>query len=701
MSNPGRYRKLVLVVVTALAVVASADKPPFKANEKAAFADERTVNFVRPGLSIKVNSAEIGADGAITVLFTLSDPRGLPLDREGITTPGPVAVSFVAAHIPEGQQQYVAYTTRQATGSVSGTVTQAGADTGGTFTKIADGQYRYVFGTRVPAGSHRASTHAIGIYGSRNLQEFDLGTNYASAVFHFVPSGGQVSVVRDIVRSQSCNKCHDEIAAHGGSRRGVELCILCHTPQTTDPDTGNTVNFPVMIHKLHAGRELPSVKAGKPYRIIGFNNTLFDWSTVGFPSDIRRCEACHEQTTGAAQAMAHLTRPTRASCGSCHDDVNFATGEGHAAGPQISDNQCATCHVPQGELEFDASIRGAHTVPQDSAELSGLIVELLRVDDGAPGRRPIVTFTLKDKTGSAISTSSLTNLSLILAGPTTGYGFTNFGSDVATPGYVSEDARQAQCSPDGTCVYTFRHAVPENARGSFSIGVEGRRSETLLAGTTRARNVQYGAQNKVIHFSVDGTPVQPARNVVATGRCNQCHTKLALHGQNRNEVAMCILCHSPALTDIARRPIAQNPQDRDQPPQGVNFNLLIHRIHTGEHLTAAGRPYVVVGFGGSHNDFSEVRFPAMSPTGAPGDRRNCAMCHLNGSEQLLTRMKDDVQDPQGPIHPVKPITSACTGCHVSLPAASHALVNTSTLGESCDTCHGPTSQFSVSRMHAQ
>ena len=224
--------------------------------------------------------------------------------------------------------------------------------------------------------------------------------------------------------------------------------------------------------------------------------------------------------------------------------------------------------------------------------------------------------------------------------------------------------------------------------------------ETLLAGTTRAMNVQYGAQNKVIHFSVDGTPVQPARALVATANCNRCHTRLALHGQNRNEVAMCILCHSPALTDIARRPIAQNPSDRDQPPQGVNFNLLIHRIHTGEHLTAAGRSYVVVGFGGSHNDFSEVRFPAMSPTGAPGDRRNCAMCHINGSEQVLTRMKDDVQDPQGPIHPVKPITSACTGCHVNLSTASHALVNTSTLGESCDTCHGPTSQFSVGRMHA-
>ena len=128
---------------------------------------------------------------------------------------------------------------------------------------------------------------------------------------------------------------------------------------------------------------------------------------------------------------------------------------------------------------------------------------------------------------------------------------------------------------------------------------------------------------------------------------------------------MCVLCHNPSLTDVARRPTAINPQDRELPPQGVNFNLLIHRIHTGEHLAADGKSYTVVGFGGSHNDFTEVRYAAMSPTGTPGDLRNCAMCHVNGSEQILTRLQNDVMDPQGPINPVKPITSACTGCHVS------------------------------------
>ena len=696
-----RWRYSLGSLAMAAALAGAGERPLYRSNAKEAFADPKTISFVRPGLTVRVASADIASDGSISVNFNVADPRGLPLDRDGITTPGAIALSFIAAFLPQSQQQYIAYTTRQATGKVSGTVTQASSDTGGAYVKIADGQYRYTFGTKAPSTLDRSTTHTIGIYGSRNLLEFDLGTNYVSTTFNFVPNGGAVAKVRDIIRSESCNKCHDELSAHGGSRRGVEMCVLCHTPQTIDPDTGNTVDFPVMVHKIHAGKELPSVQAGTPYNIVGFGGAVLDWSTVGYPSNIRRCESCHEQNTGAAQATAYLTRPTRTSCGSCHDDVNFATGKNHAAGPQISDNQCATCHVPQGELDFDASIRGAHVVPQDSAALSGLIVELLRVDDGSPGKRPIVTFTLKDKAGAGVATTRVTSLSLVMAGPTTDYGYTSFGSDVTTPGYVSEDARTATCTPAGTCIYTFRHAVPENARGSYSIGIESRRSEVLLAGTTREVRVQYGAKNKVLSFTVDGTPMQARKDVVTTDQCNQCHTSISAHGENRNQVEMCVLCHNPSLTDVARRPTALNLSDRSQPPQGVNFNLLIHRIHSGEHLTAEGRPYVVVGFGGSHNDFSEVRYPAMAPTGAPGDRRNCAMCHVKGSEQILTRMQLDVMDPQGPINPIKPIASACTGCHVSTPAASHALLNTSVLGESCQICHGPAAEASVAKSHAQ
>jgi OmcA/MtrC family decaheme c-type cytochrome len=143
------------------------------------------------------------------------------------------------------------------------------------------------------------------------------------------------------------------------------------------------------------------------------------------------------------------------------------------------------------------------------------------------------------------------------------------------------------------------------------------------------------------------------------------------------------------------------PADKLLPFQGVNFNLLIHRIHDGANLPALGRSYTVVGFQGSHNDFTTTLYPAFDPTGNPLDLANCSMCHLNGSEQTLPLGKNQVTDPQGPISPVQAITSACTGCHADTPSAAHALANTDALGESCTVCHSTGAQFSVGSMHAQ
>jgi OmcA/MtrC family decaheme c-type cytochrome len=565
---------------------------------------------------------------------------------------------------------------------------------------MGDG-YRYTFSTRAPSGFDQTTTHTIGIYASRDLTEFDMGTNYASATFNFVPNGSTVTLVRDVIRTQSCNKCHDQLSAHGGSRRGMQMCVLCHTPQTTDPDTGNTVDLIVMAHKIHMGSDLPSVQAGKPYQIIGFQGSVKDWSTVVLPSDPRRCEVCHEQNSGATQASAYLTKPTRVACGACHDDVNFASGANHAGGPQISDNQCTACHIPQGELDFDASMKGAHLVPADSKDLKGLVFQIVKVENGSAGQKPRVTFTVKDNSGAAVPLSSLNNLSFVMAGPTTDYGYTSFGSDVTTPGYVSESATTAaQCGADGTCTYNFNHAVPSGAHGTFAIGMEGRRTETLLPGTVTEMSVQYGGDNKVAYFSVDGSPVQPRRKVADIASCNQCHFDLTLHGTNRNDVEMCVLCHNPANTDAAQRPNATDPAERTKPPQGINLALLIHRIHTGENLIEDGKSYTVIGRNGSINDFTEVRFSLMSPQGGPGDTRNCMRCHVDGSQFASGGVKD-VMDPQGFINPVKPTSSACIGCHASAADSSHALANTTSIGESCAVCHSSDDAFAVDKVHAQ
>ena len=145
------WRATVITAAAALSL-SSAPRRPYSPHEKAFYADPALVEFVSPGLTITVNSAGIAANGTISVVYSLTDPNGLPLDSAGVTTPGAISVSLVAATIPNNQEQYTAYTTRSATGTVLGTIQQPGADSGGTTTAVAPGQYQYTFATKAPAG---------------------------------------------------------------------------------------------------------------------------------------------------------------------------------------------------------------------------------------------------------------------------------------------------------------------------------------------------------------------------------------------------------------------------------------------------------------------------------------------------------------------------------------------------------------------
>ena len=233
------------------------------------------------------------------------------------------------------------------------------------------------------------------------------------------------------------------------------------------------------------------------------------------------------------------------------------------------------------------------------------------------------------------------------------------------------------------------------------MGIEGRLSATLLAGTVIQMTTNYGGKNQVIYFSVDGTPVQSRRSVVALSNCNNCHAYLELHGSLRNNTEYCVLCHNPSNTDASTRASATNPADKSAPPQGINFAMMVHKIHTGVNLATFGATYTIVGFGGSHNDFSGVRFPAMGPTGAVQDTAECYVCHANGSESVLPIGKNLVTDPQGLLNPAPATTSACTACHLNQSALAHAASNTDPkFGESCDICHGAAGQFSATQVHA-
>jgi OmcA/MtrC family decaheme c-type cytochrome len=321
------------------------------------------------------------------------------------------------------------------------------------------------------------------------------------------------------------------------------------------------------------------------------------------------------------------------------------------------------------------------------------------------GQKPVVAFTVKDVNGKPLAMSALEDLSFTMAGPTTDYGYTSFGSDVTTPGYVTEDGTVATCDANSNCVYTFLHAVPAKATGSYGIAVESERLENVLANTTSAQQVETGTPNQVVYFSVDGSAVAPRRTVVLKANCNNCHVNINGHGARRNDPEYCVMCHNPSDTDAATRAMAKVAADAAMPPQTINMAVMFHRLHDGVNVTAnGGKPYIVVGHGGSHNDFSGILFPAMSPAGAATDLQNCSLCHVNSTEQndlpLMSGL-NQVVDPQGWINPIQPTASACSGCHVSKSESSHFLANTNSLGESCTVCHSAGGQFAVDAVHAQ
>ena len=660
---------LVVLLLTAAAgltaaVVKDGIYTPF---DKEYYLTDEQVAFIRPGFDVEIVDYAIAEDGTVSVVYTIKDSGGLPLDQNGVYTPGTFRISFLIASIPADKDHYVSYITRSVTSSITGvTAIQPTSDSGGTTEEIEIGTYRYTFDFKLPQGYDREATHSIGFYSQRDLSEFELGSPMDDGVLTFVPSGAEVEKIRQLSTDAACAKCHDFLQVHG-RRHSLDLCIMCHYDGVIDPDTENSVDMPIMAHKIHAGASLEH-----GYVIIGHNNSVHDYSEVEFPQDLRYCDTCHVEE--AAQNEAWYLKPTRAACGACHDSVDFASGENHAGGTAISDKFCANCHYPEGELEFDASIKGAHTVPTESKQLAGVNIEILDVTNTGPGENPTVLFHVSDDAGNPIAPSSLNFFNLLMAGPTTDYTTT-----------VSEAAAAGSVPSGEDYTYTFTTPIPEDAEGTFVIGAEGRKDVTLNPGTTKEQSVRDAAENTVFYIAVTDAEPVARRVIVDDTRCETCHRDLALHGTNRrNATVYCQVCHRPNADDSPYRP------EELYPTRSIDFKTLIHRIHTGEELT---RDYTQIGYRGSVVNYNHVLYPS--------DRRTCTMCHLDGTYNVPVAGVEPTTDENEFFSPIPPNSAACLGCHDTVEAAAHAFTNISPFGEGCGACHAAEREFAVARVHAK
>jgi OmcA/MtrC family decaheme c-type cytochrome len=300
------------------------------------------------GLALTIQSVSL-ADGVASVTFKITDANGTPLDRTGVATTGAVTTNWMIGRLGVDEDgspgQYTSYNVKTITAPDGGfvatlpsgatvsepaggptSVTQATSDSGGTYSQAVPGSgiYTYTFHTPVNPPDP-TQTHTIGVWAGR---PFNGQTYAADATYDFRPDGQAVTVQRQVVAEGTCNNCHNPLKAHEGERRETALCIMCHTPQTSDV-FGNTVDFKVMIHKIHRGLNLPSVENGTPYQIVGYRNNISDFSGVQFPQDARNCTACHAQPPAGAPEGSPVNAfeanawedITHTTCFSCHDAV--------------------------------------------------------------------------------------------------------------------------------------------------------------------------------------------------------------------------------------------------------------------------------------------------------------------------------------------------------------------------------------------
>ncbi len=696
---------------------------------------------------ITLTQATVGSAGTVYVDFAVTDADGLPRTIDGIQTFWTLAI--LEEDTAVGTHRWRSFITRHVTSSSTGDETdQPTNDPAPAIADLGGGSYRYAYSVPLPSGYDANATYRAAMWARRPLppeaeDTYEVENNHLD----FVPSGG-AAVSKEVVVTEACNVCHDRLAIHGGVRTDIELCVTCHNPGLFDPDsddtaqteTMNLLDLGPMAHRIHMGIELPSMAIaqsagvlGWSYEIFGFNNSrhvyaeTIDDNTdagtkpqiegVGFPRDIRGCEACHQGT----EALRYTTSVDRRACQSCHDRTWFGDPGAtpprmlpHTAGPVLDDSACQTCHPADSGEEFDPSVIGAHTDPLKSTQLRGLHVEVNDVAIAGTGLS--VTFTVENADdGSPILAlpTNLSTLAITLSGPTEEYEFRNFHrADVrATAVFDAGSGTYTALVPPRPAsdpYFPSGTAIPPGATGTFALAIDARRSVPLAGDGTVTEPPD---TNAVTYFTASGTGTpEPRRQIVEQARCLACHDVLLLHGGQRRDVEYCVVCHNPTQTDWGRRPkvggaVNIGATEDLIEERTVDFKRLIHRIHTGENLERTD-PFVVYGFGASVNDFSGIRFP--------GNRARCGNCHLPDT-WLIESIPDTAQptvanETSTPLHgtsaahpladpEVPKIQAACLSCHDSDAAWVHAQLNTLDGEETCIICHGEGRTAAVGLVH--
>ena len=702
-------------------------------------------------LQIKVTGVTINSVPVVN--FTVTDQDGAPVSGLAATD-----LRFNIAKLMPGSNgepsAWQNYINRVRDGAVQGS--QERSTSGYAFGALSNqgkGSYSYTFATDItsaaanpcPAPCTDADGKPLdvgyqpGLTHRVTIQQGNRAYPLASGIYDFVPAGGDVATRRDIAATAKCNECHNELTVHG-TRVDTRLCVTCHNPGSWVAGTPNTtVDFKVMIHKIHKGASLPSVVAGTPYAIGGA-----DFSGAAFPQDVRNCTKCHDGTPGAPNTTLQgdnwKLQPSAEACGACHDDVYFgATPDAarpyqtlaHPGGALAGNSTCALCHAA-GRYTDDKDIVVAHSLPARlKAAAAKFRYNILSVAPTAAGSAPVITFSVTDPTNgdrpydikadSAFTAGGASTLSVKLAWNATDFGNDGSGSNFGQPVSINVLNNTGVVAGGAAGTYSVTSPIALPAAGTLRVIMDGHPAGDVTAAGSFTDRLAVKSVFK--DFAIAGAPAA-RRAVVDIAKCKACHDVLSLHGSNRtDEPGVCVICHNPNATDAGRRPSADGVLSGGvdgKLEESVDFKRMIHAIHAGESGKGGFRTkgIVVYGFNSSVNDFSHVVFP--------GRLNDCTACHTDTSYQLGGVWASPVasgilgstistgaspSDSADNLR-ISPIAAVCSSCHDSTDAQTHmqdafpgatfaatqAAINAAD-SEHCAFCHGPGGAWDVKKVH--
>ena len=589
--------------------------------------------------------------------FSLSDGNGNPVKNLPAS-----AISFNIAKLTPGTdgnasawQSYINQIEDPGVGPGTESQLQATTENGsaGTLIDNDDGSYTYTFALDIANVTDPAPIDYVPTLTHRVTFEIRGFAPVRNPIYDFRPADDATTdlFTREIAKTATCNLCHENLSIHGGARFEMQECVACHNPGSADANSGNTVDMTVMTHKIHYGADLPSVIGGTDYCIYGFNDFPHCYGDVVYPQDIRNCSSCHDADDPDTPDAANWYQvPTDAACGSCHDDVNFATGENHGPGITADNTQCVTCHATNPDSAIE--VRQAHRMLAIE-QAANYRFNILAIDFLGPGTSPVVTFSVTDPQNDD-APYDLANDPNLAASPirfnvgwnTVDYSNTGNGGNNAQPENTSiYDGGILQASDNGDFTYTLTlGTVAPAATGSGVVNLEGgvETSDGRAPVTTATR-----------YFGITDDPANPqARRVsVDIQRCNDCHALTSRHGsRDNNTIESCQVCHTA------------NSARRGTPSLGpMDMKHFVHRIHAVD----------------------DIRYSQRTS--------NCLACHTDDGFYPVSTdsgvLATSINRGTVPTDPtdnnrITPNSAACGVCHESADAQVHMEQN----GGSFDAC---------------